>query len=111
MAVLSRSEILDVVTLETEAVTVPEWGGEVLVRALTLGQHLALQEKSTGDYAHDAALLLIASVVDGGGNPILNPDDADALCKSRASAANTVLEVAFRLNRATKDDADALKKI
>lgn len=110
MALLSREQILGSLDLATETVSVPEWGGEVIVRALTLGQQLSIQEQAGGDAGKDAALLVSMSVVDADGNPVFTAADAEALAGKRASALNAILSAAFRLNQSAATSADSLKK-
>ena len=73
---LTASAILAADDLPRRDVACPEWGGEVTVRALTVGERqrfLALAKD--GDTAPAAEVVAMAAI-DADGRPIFTPDDA-----------------------------------
>jgi hypothetical protein len=114
--------------LGTEWVSVPEWGGEVLVKALTGEERDAFEascqrERPMLDVRGKAvrgrtemvpyrqnvrARLVVRSVVDDDGGRIFTDGDASALGKKSGAALDRVFEVAARLSRLGDDDIEEL---
>lgn len=116
---LSRDQILKVNDLKTEAVEVPEWGGTVLVRALTAKERLDLTREMTGadgKINRDATLDLqirlpyLCMVDESGARLFESEADLIALQSKSAAALERVFGVAQRLSALTKQAADEQKK-
>ncbi len=96
-AILSRR-------LRTERVDVPEWGGYVYVRELTIAEVDALgREIKGGEVPLDMrARIVRMAVVDEGGNPVFQPGDEAHLARAGASAliriSNAILSVSGLLD-------------
>ena len=83
MALLTREAILQAQDLPTEQVHVPEWGGDVLVRALTGAERDRFEQsiveqrgKSTRMNLQNIRAKLVAlTVVDEQGNRIFKDED------------------------------------
>lgn len=128
--ILTRDQILNSKDIETKAVSVPEWGGEVLVRALSLKEANEWRKsmlkpvptvdkksgKTTIDLQFDQQLAEMANVwmvsiavVDESGNRVFSSADIEALSgKSLAPIARiveTVMEISG-LNQKAADDAE-----
>lgn len=106
---LSRDAILAAQDLQREQVDVPEWGGAVLVSAMTGAQRDAWEQAIAGgpggkvDLANVRARLVAACLVDEGGTPLFSAADLAALGAKSAAALERCVKVAQRLNRLTDD--------
>jgi hypothetical protein len=107
MAVLTRDQILQAVDLGRELVSVPEWGGEVYVRVMTLGERLRWEDAPTGDAS---VLLLAMTLCDDKGELLFTAADLEALRKKSIAATMRLLRVARRLNGLSKEDLEAVQK-
>lgn len=113
---LTRDDILAATELDREEVEVPEWGGVVMVRALTAAERddfeascIESKGKSQGlTYQNLRAKLVVRSLVDAEGTRIFKDGDAAALGKCSASAVQRVFAVAQRLSRLTAEDVEEL---
>lgn len=115
---LSRSEILDSEDLATEPVEVPEWGGTVLVRALTgverdayEGEIFTLRGAGKGiDYnlQNIRAKLSARTIIDEDGARLFTDADIVRLGLKSAAALDRVFSVAQRLSRLTPADVKEL---
>lgn len=94
--------------LRKEAVPVPDLGGEVIVRALTLSERFTLFAGIEGDgrYLQMARLLSLA-VVDAKGEPLLTQDEWDIFGAEHFAAMSGLFDVAKRLSGL---DAEAVAK-
>lgn len=106
-----RSAALNAEDIDTELVTVPEWGGNVYgVKAMTLKEQRAFitsvqNPDKTINRDKYAAQLLIQSIVDPEtGEQVFDPADAVALEAKSAAAINRVLSIASRLAGLGGDD-------
>lgn len=116
MALLTRDEILSADDIKTEIIEVPEWGGEVKVKALTGAQRDRFEQNSVEGKGKDTkvnltnirARLVAASVVDDNNKPIFQDSDVKALGAKSAAALNRVFEVAQRLSGLTEEDVKEL---
>lgn len=116
---LSREDILHARDLKTEEVPVPEWGGTVLVRALTAKERLDLARDMTGaDGAIDRAATLDLQItlpflcmVDMDGKRLFDShDDLIVLQSKSAAALERVFDVAQRLSAMSKTAIEEQKK-
>ncbi len=83
---LTREAILALKDLPEKEIEVPEWGGSVRIRSLTLSERfrwLKLQTENEGDYG---AVLRLASLpmitwamIDDAGKPLFTEEDVSAL--------------------------------
>jgi hypothetical protein len=116
---LSRDDILAAYDITTEEVSVPEWGGNVLVRGLTGAERDALEAQivranrdgsTSVDTRNLRARLVALSVVNEDGDRIFGDEDVDALGEKSAAALDRVFAVAQRLSGLADEDVDALTK-
>ena len=96
MAILKKSQIPAPV-LPTEAVEVPELGGEVVVRGLLLKDRLALFLDSDKGHAN-LSRLLAATVRDGDGLPVFSADEWEVFGTQNFEAVVRLFSVARRLS-------------
>ncbi len=117
MAFLKRAEILNISDVKTEIVAVPEWGGEVMVKAMT-GRERDAYEASMLDEKGEAknlknlrAKLVALTVVDPETmKPIFTIGDIDTLGEKSAIALDRIFASAQRLSRITDTDVKELTK-
>lgn len=116
MAVLNRDQILKVNDLPSETVPVPEWGGEVIVRALTGTERDAFEasmiqlrgKEKVLKMENIRARLAALSVVDEQGIRLFTDADVEQLGHKSATALNRVFEVAQRLSGLTPEAVEEL---
>jgi hypothetical protein len=114
MAILNKDAILKADDLKKEVVSVPEWGGEVIISAMTgyardaWEQHLV--ESKDGALSNIRARLVVATAVDEQGNRLFTEQDVKALGEKSVAALERCVKVAQRLNRLTQTDLDDLQK-
>lgn len=98
---LTRDQILAARDLETEVVSVPEWGGDVRIGVMSgkareiLMDSLAEQQP----LSRFQALMLASTVVDDAGTPIFSADDVEQLRGKSTEVLVRLVEVAMRLNK------------
>lgn len=122
MALLTKEAILAAPDLSTERVTVPEWGGDVLVRGLSGTERDAFEQdivqlrregkKTVKDMdLHNVRAKLVArSIVDEKGARLFEDGEIEALGQKSALALQRVFEVAQRLSGLTDEDVEELAK-
>jgi hypothetical protein len=90
--------------LQRETIDIPEWGGAVNVRALTIAEGEAIgfavrearrRGEDTGSFS---ARLAAASIVDDNGNRIFTDADIVPLSRKSASAMQRIAEAIQRLS-------------
>jgi hypothetical protein len=92
MARLTVEEIVSAKDLGEEAVEMPEWGGDVLIRGLGYGEWVDLRDSSTIAGVQDekvfSRLLFATSIVE----PHVTPEQADLLIGKSSVAVNRLVE-------------------
>jgi hypothetical protein len=111
---LSRDSILAASDLKTEIVSVPEWGGDVIIGTMTGAARDAWEQSLVGqkgkaNIVNIRARLIAACAVDEAGNRLFSDDDAEALGKKSAAALDRCAKVAQKLNRLTEADLEDAK--
>lgn len=114
---LSRDEILTHHTMRVEPVSVPEWGGEVLVKELTGRERDAFEATIVGkkrgeqiNLENFRARFVAAVVVDDKGQAVFYPSDVELLGDLSAAALERVFSAGRRLSGMTDQDVDELTK-
>jgi hypothetical protein len=111
MALLTRAQIDAALDLDRMIVSVPEWGGDVAVRVLTVGERLQLENKSETESRADAVVRLVAlAMVGDDGRPLYGEDGIQALAAKSTVAFFRVRDAALRINRLTSDDMADIEK-
>ena len=121
MAVLDRNAILQVDDLKREKVSVPEWGGDVYVRALTGDERdeyeVSMIEMRPGRGGRTEAIpklqqiranLVARTVCDELGNRLFKVEDVNELGAKSAAALDRLYEVAQRLSKLSEKDVQEL---
>lgn len=121
---LTREQILNRKAGRFEVVAVPEWGGEVNIRALCVRDRAIIeadfvrlhrliksQDDSSVSHMTNLKLQVVAlSVVDAEGVALFTLDDLDALAQQEPEAIGAIADAAILLNGfAAKSTEDAAK--
>lgn len=105
--VLGRRAILAAEDLKREVVHVPEWGGDVIITAMTGAQRDAWEQSLVGktgrapDVSNVRAKLVVCCAVDEAGALLFSPEDAVALGAKSGAALERCAAAAQRLNMLT----------
>lgn len=91
---LTRDALLGAADLQEEDVDVPEWGGRIKVRGLSLGQYQDVQEKATVGGVLDGRRYTVMLVMAGIVEPALSDDDFEQL---RGKALAPIDRIAGRI--------------
>ena len=116
MSLLSRDAILAADDLPKELVALPEWGGEVYVRALTGAERdrfeaAMIEQKGkhqTVNMEMIRARLASMTICDEQGKRLFTDGDVRGLAGKSAAALNRVFEVARRLSGLAAEDVAEL---
>jgi hypothetical protein len=118
MARLTRDQILTISDIKTEEVSVPEWGGSVLVRGMTGAQRDEFESQIVEVcgrkqimHREDVRARIVAlSVVDDAGQRVFSEEDIHKLSQKSAAALERVFDVARRLSGLSAEDVEELSK-
>ncbi|CAJ5371276.1 Uncharacterised protein [Burkholderia pseudomallei] len=119
MPILSKDNkgaILGAAHLKTESVDVPEWGEGVSVivsemSGLARDAFYAKKEaKKDMPISESQAALLVATVVDESGAPVLDEADVESLRAQSTTALDRIVAVAVRINGLQANAADDAAK-
>lgn len=91
---LTAEAILATDDIAVADVVVPEWGGKVQVRALTLGEVIGIRQASKGDDRQVMVQSLVAAMV----SPRLSTEQAEAMTGKSSAAAQRVFQRIAELN-------------
>lgn len=101
MAILTADEILSADDSSNVEVDVPEWGGSVLLRPLSIEQRELVEKAGRGDGAtnnHTIALLVSLSLVNEDGSAMFKKEDVLKLKKKSAKVVAKLFNEASKLN-------------
>lgn len=104
MALLRREQVAPP-RLEEEVVNVPELGGDVIVRAMTLVERLDLA-RNTATNVERLPMMLASVVLDADRNPLFNMEQWNAFGGKHADALFNLWDVARRLSGLEADDVE-----
>ncbi len=115
MALLTKEQILKLDDLKSEIVSVPEWGGEVIVCTMSGFARDRFEAGITGknggmNMQNIRAKLAAATIIDDTGNLLFDETDIAKLGNKSCAALDRVFAAAQRLNLITNDDVDVLAK-
>jgi hypothetical protein len=112
---VKKSEV-QLPTLPEEVVSVPELGGDVLVRGLGLAERMALSQefkattgRITRSFGH-LAPLLSASVLDADDEPLFTSAEWEAFGAKHYAAAMNLWDIAWRLSDLDGKEAEKNSK-
>lgn len=112
MAILSKAQISDADDIKTETVSVPEWGGEVLISVMSgkaLSEFQSLlddpeKQKDGGLLAQAVALCL----VDEKGKPLFSKAEAYMLGKKNGAVLFRLFKKITELNKIDEEDIEGV---
>jgi hypothetical protein len=119
MAFLTRENILNFEDISTEIVSVPEWGGDVMVRAMTGYERDAfegslVEHKKSGNTIkvdNIRAKLVQKTVIDPETRkPMFTAGDLEILGSKSAAALDRIFTVSRKLSGLTEEDIEELEK-
>lgn len=113
---LSRDQIRQVNDIQSEVVAVPEWGGDVIVRAMSGTERDRFEQSNIAGKGKNRdvnlrgyrARLAIWSCVDEQGAFLFTEKDEDWLGAKSAAALSRIVDVASRLSGISDQDVEEL---
>lgn len=98
--ILNKHQILAAADLRSSVVSVPEWGGDVAIRAMSVAQQIefsrGMENKKEIDIMFD---LLLFCCVDDAGNNLFDKDDLFELHKKSFECVEKVFKAICELNK------------
>jgi hypothetical protein len=111
MALLNRDAILAANDVATTDVEVPEWGGSIRVRSMTVAEQNEFAKRvSADDKSSVGAWLMSKLAIDDHGSSIFKPEDIAELEKKNAKAVGVVVDAILRVNKIGEKEVDAAEK-
>lgn len=116
MAILTKTQILSVVDSELRKIEVPEWGGEVMIRAMSLKEKDVLDRLFDKPNLTDSDFMshvMVVGVCDEAGQPIFTEDDIPGLLARNLFVVRRIVSDWRKLNgllKDTEDDAKAMEE-
>ena len=114
MELLTKEQILKSPDLKTETVKMPEWGGKVIIKAMTGTQRDAFEQSIAIDGKIDLnnirAKLCALTIVDETGTRVFSDADIAALGAKSAKALDRVFSHSQKLSGISPDDVKELEK-
>lgn len=114
MPTLSKDQILSANDLELRKVEVPEWGGDVYIRVMSVGERDAyenewVRKKDTGvdDFR---AKFLVRCLVDEKGVRLFDNGDVEKLASKSARVVNRLWQAAMEHNNLSDEAIEELAK-
>src|SRR6266508_842105 len=102
---LTREEIFaSRINRKPVMMSVPEWGGAVYIKHLTVDDQMALSENNSA--AEMPVAVLLASLVDEDEQPIFQPEDRDELRKEAFVIILKVFSEAAKVNGLSNKELD-----
>jgi len=113
MVILTKNDILKADDTQTVTVSVPEWGGDVIISSMTGFARDQFEASLVGknggqNISNIRAKLAAATIVDEKGNLMFSEKDLAKLGSKSAAALDRVFEAAQKLNRITEQDVEDL---
>lgn len=106
---LNRESILTTLDLRPTPLEVPEWGGTIYLRAMSLRDMLKLRPLIQSDQ-DITANLVVGSACDESGELLFKPEDLDAVAAKSNAALQRIALAVLKLNKLGSAEADALAK-
>jgi hypothetical protein len=116
---LTKKQILEADDLKVETVNVPEWGGDVLVKAMTGWERdqfegSLIEHKKSGNTIKTEnirAKLVQKTVIDAETKePLFSTAELEVLGKKSASALDRIFTVSRKLSGLSEEDIEELEK-
>ena len=118
MAILTKEQIVAVNAITTEIVSVPEWGGDVLVKVMSGPERDAFESSIFEQKGKDIqrnlgnlrAKLVSKCLVDEKGNRLFSDKEIEIIGKKSAKVLDRIYEVCVKLNGIGPKDVEELTK-
>ena len=116
MAILNIKQILSADDLESQTMTIPEWGGEVIIRTMTEADRSKIEASVIQQNGSNQSVnmerykvkIVVASLVDEEGKRLFTQKNIDALRQKSARPINRIVNAAQKLNGISDDDVEEL---
>lgn len=112
--ILTKEQILSAQDIKTVTISVPEWGGEVIVRSLSGTERYrlmsAIYKAGKNTVENVKVAWVAASIIGEDGKQLFTEADIDALGNKSAIALDRVAEQVEKLNALSSDSVDKLEK-
>ena len=116
MAILNMKQILSADDLESQTMTIPEWGGEVIIRTMTEADRSKIEASVIQQNGSNQSVnmerykvkIVVASLVDEEGKRLFTQKSIDALRQKSARPINRIVNAAQKLNGISDDDVEEL---
>jgi len=116
MAILNIKQILSADDLESQTMTIPEWGGEVIIRTMTEADRSKIEASVIQQNGSNQSVnmerykvkIVVASLVDEEGKRLFTQKSIDALRQKSARPINRIVNAAQKLNGISDDDVEEL---
>ncbi|MGI9458430.1 MAG: hypothetical protein ACR2NF_00390 [Pirellulales bacterium] len=116
MTFLDKKAILAAKDETIVSLDVPEWGGEIGLRAMTVGERDQYENEFMAAKAKDKGVenfrtkFLVACICDEDGKPVFDRSDINALSKKSIQVVNRVWNAAMSHNALSNEDVEELAK-
>lgn len=112
MSLLTRDAILKARDISTKDVEVPEWGGTVRVRQMTVAERdeFAKRAKDDANAESTGMWIVLRLVVDESGVPLFRPEDVEELKKRSFKAFDRLTDAVLSVNGVGKTEVEAAAK-
>ena len=115
-AILDKRAIFAAKDIKIQLVSVPEWGGDVLVRGLTGHERDRFEstildqrgKKTKIDLSNARARLVAMALIDNDGKLLFSDDEVGILGTKSAAALDRIYDVAAALSGISDEDIDEL---
>ena len=118
MSILTKAQILSSKDSKTETVSVPEWGGEVIIKLMSGAEKDAWEEECYGNREPDEqkkfrnvrATLAAFIIVDDAGKQLFTVEEIEKLGEKSRTALDRIWARGSKLNKLSKSDIEELSK-
>lgn len=111
MAILSKEEVLAAADRVPEELEISEWGGSIMLRALTVSQRAALLETAKGEDGElDTERLTVFGFIAGVSEPKFSAADYDGLAERSAGAMDDVIKRIWSMSGIDTEDEKDVKE-
>lgn len=114
MESLSRDQILKAADLKVEKVDVPEWGGAIYLKVMSVGERDSyenewVKSKLTG-MDNFRTRFLVRTICDVQGNRLFENKDIPKLMEKSAAVMGSLWDTSMSLNKLKNEDVEELAK-
>jgi hypothetical protein len=114
MTVLTAEQILAADDLGLKQVTVPEWGGDVFIRVMSVGERDSYERKWIGQKESGIdnfrTEYLARVICDEKGNLLFTRDQVGTLANKNGAVMSRLFDAAMKHNQMTEGDVEQLGK-